>query len=257
MKKVKIFQKKSFWIRFYLKNYEFTGAEAPWGELVLLWHLYAKYSLVNSSCFFNCFSKELSCEVLVNILSVGDLIDVVAVLLRNHHVYQQQEPQQAVNAGDSNNQLLLTRLFYLLIDLYEAQMHHPNDILNSLNNSILRRRPMDQEQENKDWSLLIQTNNSIDPYSTLTEQHMASDSIHLYMFDLIHLIGTNFIQTNSGATNSLSFQRLRKRNQQILLEKIIQKLTMTVQPSAASLEPSHQQFHLSSSRNNSNSSLAR
>ena len=179
-------------------------------------------------------------------------------LLRNHHVYQQQEPQQAVNAGDSNNQLLLTRLFYLLIDLYEAQMHHPNDILNSLNNSILRRRPTDhQEQENKDWSLLVQTNNSIDPYSTLTEQHMASDSIHLYMFDLIHLIGTNFIQTNSGGTNSASFQRLRKRNQQILLEKIIQKLTMTVQPSAASQEPSHQQYHLSSSRNNSNSSLAR
>lgn len=176
-------------------------------------------------------------------------------LLRNHHTYQQQQHQTSSSTSDSNNQLLLTRLFYLFIDLYETQMHHPNDILNSLNNSILRKSSRHQTNdmnESKDWSLLLQTNNSIDPQSTLTEQHMASDSVHLYMFDLIHLIGTNFIQTASD-NNSPSYQKHRNRNQQILLEKIIQKLTATVQPSTNATAANEQ--NALSSRNSSSNNL--
>ena len=110
-----------------------------------------------------------------------------------------------------------------------------------------------REGQTKDWALLLQANSSIDPASTLTEQHMASDSVHLYMFDLIHLIGTNFIQAAPNST----CRSLRKRNQQILLEKIIQKLTATVQPAAAAVASGEQlteqiQRHLATNSSRSN-----
>ena len=106
---------------------------------------------------------------------------------------------------------------------------------------------------------MVQTNSDIDPLSTLTEQHMASDSVHLYMFDLIHLIGTSFIQTNVSIGSRevvLSNQTLRKRNQQILLEKIIQKLTTTVhQTTASSLNEMQQTSQIAAPRNSSSGSL--
>ncbi len=184
-------------------------------------------------------------------------------LLRNHHINQQANRVDSTDdLQEYNNQLLLSRLFYLLIDLYESQMHHPNDILNSLSDSILTRQDQHQQHQ-QDWTLLLQTNNTIDPLSTLTEQHMASDSIHLYMFDLIHLIGSNFIQTSSFKC-SPSFQALNKSNQQILLEKIIQKLTSTIQltniQSVASSDlVNNQQIEQQStlSRNNSSIQISR
>ncbi len=71
-------------------------------------------------------------------------------LLRNHHFYQQTASSantgtSATSQSNSNNQLLLTRLFYLFVDMYETLMHHPNDILNSLNNSILRKPSRHQQ----------------------------------------------------------------------------------------------------------------
>ncbi len=120
---------------------------------------------------------------------------------------------------------------------------------------------LDPEQPaSNDWHLLIQTNSNIDPMSTLTEQHMASDSVHLYMFDLIHLIGTSFIQTNISIGSreiAISNQTLMKRNQQILLEKIIQKLTSTVQQATnSSASDMHQTNRITSSSNSSSNSLA-
>ncbi len=55
------------------------------------------------------------------------------------------------------------------------------------------------------------------------DQYLASDSIHLCIFDLINLIGSNFIQI-LPKTILVVF---RKKSQQVLLEKIIEKLTNT------------------------------
>jgi hypothetical protein len=65
-------------------------------------------------------------------------------------------------------------------------MHHPNEILNSLSNSILKSQnnTILDDENNQDWSLLLCTNSLIDPDTFPTEQHMPSDSIHLYLFDL-------------------------------------------------------------------------
>lgn len=56
--------------------------------------------------------------------------------------------------------------------------------------------------------------------STPTVQ-INSDSIHLFMFDLINLMSSNFIQNNTMSTT-------KKTNQQLLLEKIIDKLTSNI-----------------------------
>jgi hypothetical protein len=69
------------------------------------------------------------------------------------------------------------------------------------------------------------------------------------MFDLIHLIGNNFIQAISSPSDNVNIT-LKKRNQQILLEKIIQKLTSAITLSNSNAET------MSSSRNNSSNVLA-
>ena len=94
-------------------------------------------------------------------------------------------------------QQVLTRIFYTLIDLYETHMTHAVDVLNA-------------------WSDV-----------EALESFSSSDSIHLYMFDLIHLIGAHFIQESPASSSSPSSETtsLRRRNQQLLLEKIMQKLT--------------------------------
>ena len=166
------------------------------------------------------------------IKSMVALSQLIKRLLRNHHIYQQElkvnlskssskTPHTTIQA-DSNNQQILSRLFYLLIDLYEAQMHHSNDILNSISQSSNGDSSTKTGDLNSDYSLLIQTTSGLN--SKNFDQSLGADPVHSYIFDLIHLIGTNFIQTSTNPSNEL----LRKRNQQILIEKIIQKLTSTI-----------------------------
>jgi hypothetical protein len=154
-------------------------------------------------------------EIVKSMVAMNQL---VKRLLRIHHTLQQQSEGQI----DTTNQFLLSRLFYMLIDLYETQMHHPNDLLN---------------------------NTSTDANAKYTNDQQFSDSIHSYMFDLINMIGTNFIQFNEV---NLNFHVLRKRNQQILLEKIIQKITSTI---TIANEPASAQPHLSSSSSRRNGIL--
>jgi hypothetical protein len=201
-------------------------------------------------------------------------------LLRNHHIYQQTltttTNQYYLNNSDYNNQFLLTRIFYMLIDLYESYMNHPNDVLNDSNpiSSSARRKLLNEdcdqsEQQSplSEWSLLQQqintnsetviskpsnhdqndNNNNDDPNNQ--DDSSSFDSIHLYMFDLINLIGVNFIQISSSSEETLRSLKLTKntnqdhiaplqiRNQQVLLEKIIEKLVNFVQLSALTDQP--------------------
>ncbi|CAF0782953.1 unnamed protein product [Brachionus calyciflorus] len=145
-------------------------------------------------------------EIVVSMVALSQLIKR---LLRNHHFKPSEE---------SNNGYILTKLFYLLIDLYESHMNHPNDVLNPAK-SITSTQT--KAINLTGWSILFKNNDSFD---VLNEQFNA-DSIHLYMFDLIHLIGTNFIHSTEGRRSPNGH---RKTNQHVLLEKIIQKLTSTI-----------------------------
>lgn len=149
------------------------------------------------------------------------MTQLIKRLLKNYHTQQQKQLESsndtAPNTGNKNiNNTLLTRLFYLLIEIYEQQMHHPNDVLNpAKSNSI---SPMHLTG----WSILIQNElMSLDPNSLASPQQINSDSIHLFMFDLINLMGANFIQNNC-------IRNMKKSNQQLLLEKIINKLTSNI-----------------------------
>lgn len=85
------------------------------------------------------------------VVSMVAMTQLIKKLLKNYHAQQQQQQQQlqqqqqdqeskdrVVAASNKNvNNTLLTRLFYLLIEIYEHQMHHPNDVLNpAKSNSI-------------------------------------------------------------------------------------------------------------------------
>jgi hypothetical protein len=112
----------------------------------------------------------------------------------------------------------------LLIDLYESHMQHSNDVLNSL---VVKQQPkLNVNEAAEDWSLLTlnsnSNNNKLDDLETI-DQYLASDSIHLCLFNLINLIGSNFIQI-LPKTILVVF---RKKSQQVLLEKRIEKLTNT------------------------------
>lgn len=96
-------------------------------------------------------------------------------------------------------------------------MNHPNDVLNPAKSTSSN---LSSSSNLVGWSILFKTNDSFD----ILNEQFNSDSIHLFMFDLIHLIGTNFIQSSNQRPN----RSHKKTNQHILLEKIIQKLTSTI-----------------------------
>jgi len=141
------------------------------------------------------------------IKSMVALNQLVKLMLRNYH-------QHSSNTGCH---VTLTRLFYLLIDLYEGHMLHSNDVINALVNETNAANSARQLDE--DWSVLTLSSRKMSD-SMSAEQYLTSDSIHLFMFDLINLIGSNFVQIVSHNNSAL-----RKKSQQCLLEKIIQKLT--------------------------------
>lgn len=65
------------------------------------------------------------------VVSMVAMTQLIKKLLKNYHVYQQQQKDDNKQPSNTNiNNILLTRLFYLLIDMYETQMNHPNDVLN-------------------------------------------------------------------------------------------------------------------------------
>jgi hypothetical protein len=156
-------------------------------------------------------------DVVKSMVSMNQL---VKLLLRNYHHHQQQ------SNSSKSIQIVLTRLFYLLIDLYESHMQHSNDVLNSLVVKQQQQPKLNANEAAEDWSILTlnsnSNNNKLDNLETM-DQYLASDSIHLCIFDLINLIGSNFIQI-LPKTILVVF---RKKSQQVLLEKIIEKLTNT------------------------------
>lgn len=89
------------------------------------------------------------------VVSMVAMTQLIKKLLKNYHAQQQQQHQHqqqqlqqkqqdpeskdrvAAASNKNVNNTLLTRLFYLLIEIYEHQMHHPNDVLNpAKSNSI-------------------------------------------------------------------------------------------------------------------------
>ena len=179
------------------------------------------------------------------IRSMVAMNQLIKKLLKNYHFTIQQE--KSSNQFDSNSQMLLTRMFYLLIDLYETQMTHPTDVLNpfKLSGSSSSSIP----------HLLSCKNDDLDSLNSIIEQQSLTDSIHLYIFDLIHLIGSNFIQSISNESKIIGLSDLRRRNQQILIEKIIQKLTSTLSLSNFNEKSSSNNF-ASPILNNSNTNTS-
>ena len=147
-------------------------------------------------------------EIVCSMIALSQLIKR---LLRNHH-YRPSE--------DSSNAYILTKLFYLLIDLYETHMSHPNDVLNAAK-SITSTHT--KAVNLTGWSILFKNNHDS---AEQTSDQFSADSVHLFMFDLIHLIGSNFIHASVDGRRSPNSHR--KTNQLVLLEKIIQKLTATI-----------------------------
>jgi hypothetical protein len=94
---------------------------------------------------------------------------------------------------------LLTRLFYTLLDTYESQMSYPNDMLS---------QSPDQVQ------VSTQSGGNMDSMpSTLTDDQISlADSIHIFAFDLINLIGQNY----------------KHLGQKHLLDIMLKKLTTTI-----------------------------
>ncbi|RNA18051.1 ectopic P granules 5 -like protein [Brachionus plicatilis] len=142
--------------------------------------------------------------------SMVALSQLIKRLLRNHH-YNPSE--------DSSNGYILTKLFYLLIDLYEAHMNHPNDVLNPAKSITTTQT---KAINLTGWSILFKNSDSLEQIN----DQFSADSVHLFMFDLIHLIGSNFVHSSGGGRRSPN--SFRKTNQLVLLEKIIQKLTATI-----------------------------
>lgn len=122
----------------------------------------------------------------------------------------------ATNNKQADHHTLLSKLFYMLIELYETSMNHPNDVLNPAKS--MSPSPVTLSG----WSILIDdTSSLISGSHCQSTAQINSDSIHLFMFDLIHMMGANFIQNNN-------IRNVKKANQQMLLEKIIYKLTSTI-----------------------------
>lgn len=80
--------------------------------------------LDESNCSYEVLNKFPHDDIVVSMVAMTQLIKK---LLKSYHAQQQQ-----VNKPDhiTSTSILLTRLFYLLIDVYENQMSHPNDLLN-------------------------------------------------------------------------------------------------------------------------------
>jgi hypothetical protein len=170
------------------------------------------------------------------IKSMVAMNQLIKKLLKNYHITLQQQ-NDSNNQFDSNSQMLLTRMFYLLIDLYETLMTHPTDVLNPFK---------ERGSSSSIPTFLSCKNDDFESFNSIIEQQSLTDSIHLYIFDLIHLIGSNFIQSISNESQIIGLSNLRRRNQQILLEKIIQKLTSTLSLSNL-IERSSSSNNLSSS----------
>jgi hypothetical protein len=163
------------------------------------------------------------------------MTQLIKKLLKNYHAYQQQQQQQQQQqtpstpnrrnqqqSEQSGNNILLSKLFYLLIEMYETQMNHPNDVLNPAKSNSTSPVHL------TGWSILLQNEAgnfdslaSLNTHEQQQQQQINSDSIHLFMFDLINLMGSNFIQNNC-------IRNMKKSNQQLLLEKIIHKLTSSI-----------------------------
>jgi hypothetical protein len=175
---------------------------------------------MNNQMYYDQMSKFPHDDVIISMVAMNQLIKK---LLKSSHTKSAAQQQEQKQQGNHGLLLLLSRLFYLLIDMYESQMNHPNDVLNPAKcNSA---SPMHLTG----WSILIDDYPSLTSQQHTHQQQINSDSIHLFMFDLIHLMGANFIQKNS-------IRNVKKSNQQLLLEKIICKLTSTINLSSILVE---------------------
>jgi hypothetical protein len=174
------------------------------------------------------------------IKSMVALNQLIKRLLRSHNLQQQQQQQQI----ETENQKLLTSLFYLLIDSYETQMNNPNDLLNTINKDQSFANYMNPLQPFESLSAIDYEQQ---PHQQL--QQFSSDSIHLYIFDLIHLIGKNFIQSKISKINdsNRTTNDLNKNNQQILLEKLLSKLVSNVSLEVANFSNNSNNISSSSS----------
>ncbi len=109
---------------------------------------------------------------------------------------------------------IVTKLFYLIIDLYEKFMSYSNDLLAQTQSNLAQGS---KNIISNSWSTLLNSNtneNSINNQNSvpIDDQLTLADSIHLFIFDLINLIGSNF----------------KNLNQKHLLDILLKKLTANI-----------------------------
>lgn len=149
--------------------------------------------------------------------SMVALNQLVKRLIRNNTLITQQlekatsdqEVSQLTEYQDSIDKII-TKLFYMLLDLYESYMSYPNDLLSLLQQQSSANSTWQMERPVESFSMPLESLSSLN--SILDDPYTQTDSIHLFTFDLINMIGSNF----------------KHLGQKHLLDILLKKLSTTI-----------------------------